>query len=121
MAFTVRYNEERNCITVVVEGELDLTLLQNMAAEVGKMVKQKGCSCILNDLRNARPAKRALDIYNMPESARRAGVTQGFKRALVVGDRGPDFYFLETVFINQGHQVKMFVDIEDAKEWLFGK
>ena len=121
MAYTVSYDKEKDCIMVVVEGELDLTLLQDMAAQVAKIVKQDGCCRILNDLRNAKPSKSTTDIYNMPETAKRAGVTQKCNRALVVGNKGSDFHFLETVFRNQGHQVRMFEDIEDAKVWLFRK
>jgi hypothetical protein len=119
MPFTVSYSKQKDYIVIVVEGELDLTLLQNMAAEVSKIIKRKGCNRILNDLRNAKPAKRIIDIYNMPKTAKRAGVTQDCKRALVVGNRGSDFQFLETVFVNQGHQVRKFEDIEAAEEWLF--
>ena len=50
--------------------------------------------------------------------AKKAGVSQFTRRAIVVGNRSTEFHFLETVFINQGHQVRMFAKIEDAKEWL---
>ena len=119
MKYTVSYDKEKDSIMVVVEGELAMTLLQDMAAEVAQIIKQHNCSRVLNDLRNAKSTKRTIDIYNMPETVKRIGVTQICKRALVVGNKGSDFHFLETVFINQGHQVRMFEDMEDAKEWLF--
>jgi len=121
MPYTIKYNQEKECIEVVVQGELDLPLLKSMASDVSKITKQKGCKFILNDLRKAIPVEDVFDIYNMPETAAKAGVKQYCKRALVVGDHASEFYFLETVFVNQGHLVKMFENINDAEDWLFGK
>jgi len=104
---------------VTVQGELDLPLLQRIAKDVSKIIEREGCNRILNDLRNARATKKTMEIYNMPNTAKRAGVTQACKRALVVAEETTDFHFLETVFINQGHQVRIFTNIGDAKAWLF--
>ena len=117
MPYTIRYEKEQDYLMVSVQGELDLRLLQNMASDVAKTLQDVGCRRILNDLREARPT-RTVEIYNMPDIAKKAGVIEGVKRALVVGEKASDFYFLETVFVNRGHQVKMFADIEEAKEWL---
>jgi hypothetical protein len=43
---------------VAVQGALDLTLLQWLAAEVVDTIKAHDCQRILNDLRNARPTKK---------------------------------------------------------------
>jgi len=116
----VEYQEANNYILVKVEGELNLFTIKEMAANVAQLAKTHTCFSVLNDLRDARPTKGALDIFNMPKTAKNAGVDITFKRALVVGDKAEDFHFLETVFINQGHQVKMFTDLQAAKEWLIG-
>ena len=121
MPYTVNYNQEKGFIIAGVQGELNLPLLQSMASDVSKIVNKMGCRFILNDLREAKPAKNILDIYNMPKVAKKAGVTPSCKRALIVGERASEFYFLETVFVNQGHLVRMFTNIDDAEEWLFGK
>ena len=57
----------------------------------------------------------------MPATATKAGVARDMKRALVVGNKSKEFFFLETMFINRGHIVKMFENINDAKAWLFEK
>ena len=103
---------------VAVHGELDIRLLRSMASDVAEAVKKFGCKRILNELRDAE-ATRTIETYNMPDTAKKAGVTELYKRALVVGDKAPDFIFLETVFVNRGHQVKMFTNIDDARDWLF--
>ncbi len=121
MPYTISYDNADNFITVSVSGELDLPLLKKMATDVAKLGKAKNCARILNDLRNAKPPKGALAVYNMPEAATNSGIIQKVKRALVVGDKTSDFYFLETVFINRGHRVRMFANMDDAKAWLLGQ
>jgi len=69
-------------------------------------------------MRLASLSKGAIDIYNMPKAARSAGIESRCKRALVVREQSTDFHFLETVFLNQGHNVKMFTDINEAMHWL---
>ena len=121
MPYQVDFDEEQNFIIVAVTGSLDLPLLQQMANEVAKLIQETGARRVLNDLRNAKPTERTFEVYNMPQAAQKAGVSQFVKRAIVVGDKGKDFHFLESVFINQGHQVCMFAEIEDAKKWLLGE
>jgi hypothetical protein len=119
MPHTTYYDQKMKCIVVTVQGVLDLSLLQRIASDVAQIIAREGCKYILNDLRKAKATKKTMEIYNMPNTAKKAGVTHGCKRALVVAEETTDFHFLETVFINQGHHVKIFNDIESAKAWLF--
>ena len=120
MSYTVKYNQEKNCIMVAVHGKLNLPLLKDIAFDVSKTIDETGCKFILNDLRGASPAKEAFDIYSMPEASKMAGIARTVKRALIVGNRGEDFHFLQTVFVNQGNSVKMFANMDDAEVWLLG-
>ena len=119
MPHSIEYNKSNKCIEVCVVGELDLDLFQKFAFDVAKTSADTGCTKILNNLREAWPVDNVLEIMKMPNLAKIIGVTPKCKRALVVGDKVKEFYFLETVFVNQGHVVKMFSTIEEAKEWLF--
>lgn len=121
MPYTVTYDTETDCIFVTIEGELNLLLLDSMAAEVSRCIKEHGCRRILNDLRNTKLTGHAIDIYSMPKHALRAGVTRSVQRALVVSGAFSEFRFLETVFINRGNIVRLFNSIDDARRWLFGE
>lgn len=118
MPYTFQYDQKNHFIRLVVTGLLDLDLVNEMAAAVSAEVETRGCTRILNDLRQAKPARGAIDIYEMPEMARHQGIKRDFRRALVVGEKETDFYFIETVFVNQGHQVRMFETEEQAIQWL---
>lgn len=121
MEYTINYNEQDQYFLVEIKGELSMPLLQKLAVDVAKEARKRKCYKVINNLLGAKIVKSTLDIYKMPEIAQNAGINLSFKRALVVGDREKEFYFLETVFKNQGHQVKMFADFEDARAWLLSK
>ena len=118
MSYKINYHKDQGYIAVTVEGEFTSSILKELAAEVAMFTDRYNCRRVLNDMRHARLTKDTLDIYNMPKIARQAGVGPPFKRALVVSELSPDFHFLETVFLNQGHVVKLFTDTDQALHWL---
>ena len=118
MTYRINYEEEYDYIAVAVDGAFSLSTLKELAADVSKLIEKHGCNRIMNDMRHAKLTKGTIDIYQMPQAANQAGVTVQCKRALVVSEQSSDFYFLETVFVNQGHTVKLFTDINEALHWL---
>ena len=121
MSYKINYNKEQDYIAVTIEGEITLSTVTEPAADVARFAERYNCNRVLNDLRHAMLTDRTLDIYNMPKAARQAGVRSSLKRALVVSELSSNFRFLETVFINQGHIVKLFTTMEDALQWLLNK
>ena len=117
MPFTINYDKEMDCIFIKVNGQFDLSLLKMLASEVAKVVEKHGCRRIFNELRYATLGD-ILDTYHMPNTARETGIENRCKRALIVKEIPSEFDFLETVFVNRGHQVKMFIDVDIAKQWL---
>ena len=121
MSYKINYNKEQDYIAVTIEGEFTLSTIKELAADVAGFVERYNCNRILNDLRQARLTEETLDIYNMPKNARQAGIGPYLRRALVVNELSSNFHFLETVFINQGHVVKLFTEMDDALHWLLNK
>jgi hypothetical protein len=118
MSHRIVYEKEGDYVSVVVEGNFALPMLKVLAVDVARQIEQHGCNRILNDMRLAKLTKGTIDIYNMPKIASASGIDTYCKRALVVSEISSDFHFLETVFLNQGHNVRMFTDIEEAMSWL---
>ena len=118
MPYEIIYQKEKGYIAVTVTGNFVLSALMDLAVDVAKRVAQYDCHRILNDMRQAKLTRDTLDIYSMPSGAREAGIVQHDKRALLVSEHSSDFHFLETVFINQGHQVKLFTQADEAVRWL---
>jgi len=121
MPYKIYYNEEQDYIVVTVDGEFALSNLKELAADVARFIEQYDCNRILNDLRRASLTQDSFNIYNMPKTASQAGIEPRYRRALVVSGHTSDFRFLETVFLNQGHNVKMFTDINAAMRLLLYK
>ncbi|MCK5787037.1 MAG: hypothetical protein KAH54_10845 [Candidatus Sabulitectum sp.] len=119
MAFTVKYDEERDCVCVSVKGAFNLVAMRSLSTEVGTHLEENQCNCILNDMRNASLIDTITNTWFMPGMALRSGIHRRIKRALVVSDISQEFLFLETVFLNSGNIVKLFLDIDDARNWLF--
>ena len=118
MPYKINYEKDLDYIAITIEGDFSLSPLKELAVDVDRSIDRYKCNRILNDMRPANLSKGAIDIYNMPKAARRAGIEIACKRALVVREQSTDFHFLETVFLNQGHNVKMFTDINEAMHWL---
>jgi hypothetical protein len=118
MPYKINYEQEQDYITVTIEGDLVPSMHKDIASGVAKMVTKHGCRCILSDFRRANLPAGTLDIYSMPQAANSIGIEAWYKRALLVNEISSNFYFLETVFLNQGHNVKMFTDFEEALGWL---
>ena len=121
MSYKISYNKSQGYIAVTVEGEFALSTLKHLATDIAGLVESYNCNRILNDMRHAKLTEATLDIYNMPKIASQAGIGPRLKRALVVSELSPNFYFLETVFVNQGHIVRLFTNIDKALQWLLNK
>jgi hypothetical protein len=119
MAFTINYNDREDNISVLVEGTLSHIVFRDVATEIAKIIQETGCTRVINNFQHAKVASLALDIYHLPSAAQQAGVSSRIKRALVVGDKGLEFFFLLNVFKTQGEHVEIFVETEDAKKWLY--
>ena len=117
MSYILKFDTDLNCIEVIFTGELSLSTLPDLAEQVAVYLNKYECRCILSDLRKATITTSTTSVYKMPEAAAEAGVGQGIKRALLVSDLG-DFRFLETVFVNRGNTVKLFLDIDEARSCL---
>lgn len=120
MKYEVSYDKERDLIVGRVEGDLNSALVKEMSSAVAEVVRKTGCCNILNDLRDARIASSAFDVYKMPGIINNQGVPNICKRALIVSEESKGFRFLETVSVNVGQQVRIFTDPESAIEWLSG-
>lgn len=121
MPYKINYKKDQDYIAITVEGDFSQSTLKELAADVAVYIEKHACNRILNDLRRASLIRDSFNIYNMPKTARRAGVDLRCKRALLVNDLSEDFQFVETVFLNQGHNVKMFTNIDAAMDWLLNK
>jgi hypothetical protein len=118
MGYELSYDAEKKIIRGRVLGELNPSLVKNMAVDLEKLGRKHKCPRLLNDLREAVISKSLLDIYSMPRVVEQAGMQKSFRRAIDVNPPVNDYRFLETVSVNEGQEVRVFSDPEEALRWL---
>ena len=118
MSFCVKYDKNTDYIQVTVNGNFNLSILPLLAAEVRLLIDQESCIHILTDFRDAQLIDSLTNTYKMPDSALNSGICRNIKRALVVKEIEQNFRFLETVFVNRGNVVKLFDNMDEARNWL---
>ena len=129
MEYSVIYDSTSQFIHIRLCGELtSMTVAARVAAilaEATLLVKQHNCYNVLVDLRESvpNPDVSTLDIFALPKKTEEILSASGlevryFKRALLVTQKFGNVFFFETISLNRGHSVKLFCDLEEAKQWL---
>ncbi len=126
MSHTIIYNPETYTIEMEIQGDLTLNEIKEIFAELALIVKEKNCTLLLNDYRDATVRLSTMEIYGLPKIISEIYAASGInvhqlKRALVVEKSLDDFQFFESVTFNNAQNAKLFYDIDEAKKWLFGK
>ncbi|MCC7119568.1 MAG: hypothetical protein IT310_13670 [Anaerolineales bacterium] len=126
MSHTVTYNATLHILEVEVRGQLSLGEAKELIAEIVRTGVENDCFLCLSDYRQMSLNLSTLQIYDVPniiaDTSSQLGVpAQRFKRAIVVAKDLEDFRFYETVTVNNGHNVRMFQDFDEARTWLLEK
>ncbi len=125
MPYTVEYLSEDHIIFTQFTGKVDLPQLHEGGAEIIRVALRENCLRTLTDFREAVLTVSVLQIFNLPgellEMANAAGIKiHSVKRAIVSAKDRTGLEFYETVSRNRGHYTRLFLDIEEAKQWLKG-
>ena len=100
-----------------------MEVVRNATVDVVQMAKDRGCFRILNDMREAKLKLSMLELYNLPKVLSEIAATAGlqvyqFKRALITRDDAKLLPFFENVSRNRLQNVRLFHDVESARQWL---
>jgi len=119
MPFSLSYDPEADYINASITGEFDPSLVKKFLQAVADLAKEKNCTRVLTDLRVAKPQMSVLEIDDLPRFAAKTGLDFSVRRALVIADDYDDYSFYRASSAVQGQNVRIFNDIDKAKEWLF--
>ncbi|MBL8062923.1 MAG: hypothetical protein JNK32_07890 [Anaerolineales bacterium] len=126
MAYTLNY-EEAGFIRLFYEGDAKLKDMKEVIEQGVALAREKNCFRVLSDFRAMRLNLSVVDLFSIPayqaSQSKELNVPfQKFRRAVVVPNEDFDNYkFFENVAVNRSHQVKIFIDPEDAIAWLLEK
>jgi len=118
MSDELRYDSDTDCVILHVEGTVTMELVRKLAPQVARMCAETGCKRILNDMRATSINVSVTELFDSPNAMDEAQISRVIKRALVVPPSFKESTFLEDVTNNRGHNLKVFKDIEEAKQWL---
>ncbi len=121
MSHELHYDPNIDCVILRIQGIVTLDLIRKIAPEVARMCEETGCRRLLNDMSAATINISILDLYTSPKTMDESGVSRKIKRALVVPHAFDEPDFLENLTRNRGHDLKIFKDIKEAKQWLLSK
>ena len=124
MSFTIT-REKAGFIHIVHHGVLDMPTIHSLVEAIAQALKESGHRLVLSDYREAELKASITDLYGVPklisECLQEMGLSSyHYKRALIVAAAVyNDFLFFETVSRNNMQSVKIFIDEDAAREWLF--
>ncbi len=121
MSYELQYDSKIDCVILRIQDIVTLEVIRMIAPEVARMCEETGCRRLLNDMSTATINISFLDLYKSPKTMDESGVSRKTKRALVVPPAFDEPDFLENLTRNRGHDLKIFKDIKEAKQWLLSK
>jgi len=123
MPHTITYNPDLSIIKIKFEGNITLNETKEIFSESLQIANEQNCFLFLSDYREAIMKLSTFEIYELPKILSNVFVASKIpvhrlKRALVVAKDLEDYRFFEVVTANQGQNVKLFQDLDEAKKWL---
>ena len=109
------WNYGEGLVRATAKGPLDLVLVIQKAVEALEEARQHSSQKFLIDDREATLALDTLQLYELPKTLERIGLSKCARVAVVYTVTSPsaqDFQFFETVALNQGYEVKLFTSID---------
>lgn len=119
MPYTLTYDPKADYINASITGEFDPSLVREFLKAMADLAKEKNCTRVLTDLRVAKPQLSVLEIDDLPGFAAKTGLDFTVRRALVIADDFDDYSFYRASSAIRGQNVRIFKDINAAKEWLY--
>jgi hypothetical protein len=118
MTFNVYYYKEHDCVVGVFKGKFDQDTANTFLREVLKIASEHGCKRFFSDMREAELALSTVEWFGLLELLDTIGFDRSWKRAIVVARDLETYRFFEVAALNRGYRIKIFTDLNDAKNWL---
>jgi hypothetical protein len=117
----VTHHPEERFIRLVIEGPHRFCDVREMCVELFAVAKIQENWSLLIDTRASVAQLSILDVYRMPKLFMSLGLQRDSRVALLFSGASPEkrtFSFVGTVSKNQGFNVNLFCDHDEAVDWL---
>ena len=123
MPYTINY-DDLGMIKLVYEGDADVKDIKEVITRGVALAMEKNCFRVLSDFRAMKLHLSVIALFSIPleqiSLSRELRIPYfKFKRAMVVPEiEFENYKFVENVAVNRSHQLKIFLDMQDAISWL---
>ena len=110
---------EGDYVQAIANGDKDFDYSKKLWTQIAQTCRDNNCFKVFGIGNTTKPL-RTMEAYQNAELFRELGLTHEYRIAWV--ELNPDsydsLYFAETVLVNRGMPVRLFIDESDAKKWL---
>jgi len=124
MAWNARYLPDEKIVLFGATGTMSSNDAAEQTKEAARLIKENETNFVLCDYSRVETEIPVVDLYSLPQLFLELGLSRSMKAAMVVpetGHRYEDYVFFENRSRNEGFNVKLFNDVQTAKEWLAQK
>ena len=119
MEWEFHYHPEHDYLEIVISGPMSSHELNLLAVERQNKLRELNCHKVLFDFSQITSMLATTAIYHRPQETAELGIHGGNRIAAVVADADwKDFKFMETVYKNQGYDLNVFLNRDEALSYL---
>ena len=121
MPYEISYREKSGVVVIVNEGEPTYDELVRQSQEAINLARDKKSELFLSDFSNVKVRTNNIELFRLLDIYAEFGMSQTSRIAAVVTNmelKAEQLRFFETICLNRGWQVKIFLKRELALEWL---
>lgn len=119
MPYKLHIQDDTNIIKVVYNKETDYNMRLMALKEVVKLIQQNGKKYnLLIDVREIKTLLSTSEEYQFGEKLAACNELRGSQVAVLKNPKSDENKFINTVAINRGYILKVFVSDNDAMSWL---
>ncbi len=121
MPYEIRFLEESGIIAIENKGEITQHELLKQTQEAIQMGREKKSDLFLTIFSHVKVQAGTFDVARFPDMYEQLGMKRTSRIAVVVSEvesKAEDLRFYETICLNRGWHIKIFLEKDPALEWL---
>jgi len=113
---------EGDHIRIISNGEKNFEFASRLWTQAVEACKKNDCFTILGVANSSRPPD-TFEGFDHAQLFRDLDIGRGYRIAWVEQNRDAfeSIYFIETVLVNRGVNIRLFSDVSEAKDWLLNR
>ena len=123
MAYQLSFQSTHQYLHATVTGENTRENISGYLGDVIRKCREDRVQKLLIEERLTGPRLGFIDLYNLAEegSHRDLGVLKRIAYVDVFAEKSGDMHFVETVSVNRAVPVRVFMTVDEARDWLISE